>query len=75
VTPLPDWAADADWRSLPGGMDTLLRPVKAGMLRYEQLRDGSITLEDVLLCNTYLDNEAHNRQLAEELVRRNEDGH
>lgn len=44
------------------------------MLRYEQLRDGSITLKDVLLCNTYLDNESYNKQLAEELVRKNSHG-
>lgn len=31
------------------------------MCRYESLRDGSLTLEDVFLMNTYLDNEAHNR--------------
>lgn len=38
-----------------------MRPVQAGMCRYESLRDGSLTLEDVFLMNTYLDNLAHNR--------------
>lgn len=38
-----------------------MRPVHAGMCRYESLRDGSLTLEDVFLMNTYLDNVAHNR--------------
>lgn len=31
------------------------------MCRYESLRDGSLTLEDVYLMNQYLDNEMHNR--------------
>lgn len=33
------------------------------MCRYESLRDGSLTMEDILLMNTYLDNFAYNRQL------------
>nr|DAV51142.1 MAG TPA: hypothetical protein [Caudoviricetes sp.] len=46
--------------TLPDGMDFLIRPVEAGMCRYESLRDGTLTLEDILLMNAYLDNRAHN---------------
>ena len=38
-----------------------MRPVHAGMCRMESMRDGTLTLEDVFLMNTYLDNYAHNR--------------
>jgi hypothetical protein len=47
--------------SLPDGADYLLRPVARGMCRYESLKDGTLTLEDVFLMNTYLDNETYNR--------------
>lgn len=33
------------------------------MCRYESLRDGSLTMEDILLMNAYLDNYAYNREL------------
>nr|DAE18786.1 MAG TPA: hypothetical protein [Myoviridae sp. ctK7P4] len=46
-------------------MDYLLRPVHAGMCRYESLKDGSLTLEDVLIMNVSLDNLAYNRGLLE----------
>lgn len=48
-------------RSLPEGMDFLIRPVRSGMCRYESLKDGTLTLEDVLIMNVYMDNESHNR--------------
>lgn len=47
-------------RALPDGLDFLLRPVRAGMCRFESLKDGTLTLEDVAIMVTYLDNEAHN---------------
>lgn len=45
-----------------------MRPVHAGMCRYESLRDGSLTLEDIFLMNTYLDNTAHNRAEMERIL-------
>ena len=33
------------------------------MCRYESLKDGTLTLEDILLMNVYLDNFAHNREI------------
>lgn len=48
-------------RTLPDGLDFLLRPVHAGMCKYESLRDGSLTLEDIFLMNAYLDNADWNR--------------
>lgn len=47
-------------RALQDGMDFLLRPVRAGFCRYESLKDGTLTLEDVFLMNAYLDNQAFN---------------
>ena len=37
------------------------------MCRYESLKDGTLTLEDVLLMNVYLDNFAHNREIMEQM--------
>ena len=54
------------WESLPDGEDFLLRPVAAGMCRFESLVDGTIDLEHVLIMNVYLDNRLRN----EELLRR-----
>lgn len=51
---------------MPDGEDFLLRPVAAGMCRFESLVDGTIDLEHVLIMNVYLDNRLHN----EELLRR-----
>ena len=49
-----------------------MRPVRAGMLSYADLRGGCISLEDVLICNAYLDNLAYNENLnAEERSRLN----
>lgn len=48
-------------RSLPGGMDYLLRPVRAGMLRYQDLDGYEITMADLFLINSYLDNENWNK--------------
>lgn len=46
-------------------MDFILRPVHAGMCRYESLKDGTLTLEDILIMNVSLDNLAYNRGLIE----------
>ena len=56
-----------DWWSLPNGEDWLLTPVREGMIRYGDLKDGSLTLEDLFILNTYLRNETHNREVAQRL--------
>jgi len=46
--------------------DFLFRPVRAGMCRYESLKDGTVSLYDVFLMNECLDVEAENQhRLAE----------
>ena len=45
----------------------MIRPVHAGMCKYESLKDGTLTLEDILLMNVYLDNFAHNREILEQM--------
>lgn len=52
--------------SLPDGIDFLIRPVREGMCRYESLKDGTLTLEDVFLMNCYLDNEVINQRILRE---------
>lgn len=47
-------------------MDFLLRPVSRGFCRYESLLDGSLTLEDMLIMNQYIDNERYNQSLIQE---------
>ena len=37
------------------------------MCRYGSLKDGTLTLEDILLMNVYLDNYAHNRVILEQM--------
>lgn len=44
-----------------------MRPVHAGMCKYESLKDGTLTLEDILLMNVYLDNAAYNREILQGL--------
>jgi hypothetical protein len=46
--------------SLPDDQDWLLRPVLAGMCRYESLKDGSLDLCDIALMNEALDVKAEN---------------
>lgn len=51
-------------------MDYLLRPVSRGFCRYESLLDGTLTLEDVLIMNAYIDNETYNANLRMERSRK-----
>lgn len=62
-------ASGVKFRSLPDGLDFLLRPVEAGMLRYTDLLSGELTLEDVLLANVYLDNKQYNENALERAMR------
>ena len=54
-------ALDDRLKALPDGMDFLIRPVREGMCRFESLKDGTLSLDDIWIMNEYLDNEAHNR--------------
>lgn len=47
-------------------MDWLLRPVIAGMCRYESLTDGSLDLADLALMNEVLDVKTENQLKAQE---------
>ena len=42
------------WVTLPDGQDWLMRPVLRGLCRYEGLKDGTLSLEDVALMNDAL---------------------
>lgn len=59
-SPIPQ-ALDEKLRSLPDGLDFLIRPVREGMCRFESLKDGTLSIDDIWLMNQYLDNESHNR--------------
>lgn len=43
-----------------GKEDWLMRPVLRGMVKMESLKDGSLDLFDILLCNEALDVELEN---------------
>lgn len=65
-----------EWRSLPEpGMDWLLRPVMAGMCRYESLIDRTLTLVDIATMNDALDVRADNEYLAAEAAERKRANH
>ena len=51
-------------------MDWLLRPVIAGMCRYESLVDGTLTMVDISIMNDALDVRADNEYLAAEAAER-----
>jgi hypothetical protein len=55
--------------SLPGGEGWLLRPVAAGMCRYESLLDGTLSLADVALMNDFLDCKAENEARYQEAIK------
>lgn len=48
---------------MPHGMDWALRPVLNRLCRYESLVDGTLTLEDILIMNVFLDNQIYNEEL------------
>lgn len=45
--------------------DALMRPVLRGMVRFESLLDGSISLADLMLCNEAIDVENENNRRAQ----------
>jgi hypothetical protein len=46
--------------SMEGGEDWIMRPVLAGLCRYESLVDGTVGLRDLSLMNEALDVQAEN---------------
>nr|WP_242688707.1 hypothetical protein [Photorhabdus tasmaniensis] len=50
---------------MPEGRDYLLRPVIAGMCRYESLKDGVLDLADIALMNDALDVKSENEAMIE----------
>lgn len=58
----------------PPGMGWLLRPVKAGMVRFESLLDGTVNLRHIALMNDYLNVEAENEARANAAARSQGDG-
>lgn len=52
------------------GEDFLLRPVLAGLCKYESLKDGSLDLADIALMNEALDVQAENQRRLEEALQR-----
>lgn len=54
------------WHSLPDGEDWLMRPVIAGLCKFESLKDGSIDLADLALMNDALQVQQDNQLLAQE---------
>lgn len=53
--------ASGNFLSLPDDLDFLLVPVSEGLCRYESLKDGSLTLEDLLIMNVHISNKYHNQ--------------
>ena len=49
---------------MPGGEDWMLRPVMAGMCRYESLKDGTLSLADIALMNDALNVKMDNEIIA-----------
>lgn len=51
---------------MPDGDDWLLRPVLAGMCRYESLKNGTISIADIALMNDALNVKIDNEIIATE---------
>lgn len=49
---------------MPDGTDFVMRPVMAGLCRYESLKDGTLTLCDIAALNDALDVREDNEWLA-----------
>lgn len=49
---------------LPNNQDWLLRPVLAGLCKFESLKDGTLSLADVALMNDALDCKYENERRA-----------
>lgn len=51
---------------MASGEDQLFRPVLRGLCRYESLKDGTLSLLDVVKLNEALDVEAENQRITRE---------
>lgn len=54
--------------ALPGGEDWLLKPVLNGLIKYESLLDGTLSIDDIALLNDALDVKMHNEDLYREAM-------
>ncbi len=54
---------------MPDGLDFLFRPVLRGVIQYESLIDGTLSLEDVADLNDALDIRDHNEGVMQDRAR------
>ena len=52
------------------GLDYVMTPVLAGMIRYESLKDGSVSLLDIAICNDALSAKNENEARAHAAAKR-----
>lgn len=55
--------------SLPNGEDWVLRPVVNGLIKYESLLDGTLSIDDIALLNDALDVKIQNEELYNEAMK------
>ena len=55
--------------SLPNGEDWVLRPVINGLIKYESLLDGTLSIDDIALLNDVLDVKIQNEELYNEAMK------
>jgi hypothetical protein len=55
---------------LPDDLDFLLHPVKAGMIPFTAIYDGSVSLADICLMNDYLEAETENEYRVQKYLER-----
>jgi len=55
--------------SLPNGEDWVLRPVINGLIKYESLLDGTLSIDDIALLNDALDVKIQNEELYNEAMK------
>jgi hypothetical protein len=55
--------------SLPTGEDWILRPVMNGLIKYESLLDGTLSIDDVALLNDALDVKQENEERYSEAMK------
>lgn len=53
------------------GEDYVMRPVLRGLIKYESLIDGTLTLEDIALLHEAIDVDNENRRRAEKAMKQN----
>jgi hypothetical protein len=63
--------SEVKWATIPGGEEWVIKPVKAGLVKYESLLDGTVGLDDIALLNDFLMVESVNENLARKAVENN----